>query len=100
MKRRSTLSNYWPEPKQKENKDKRSASSNPELEEPQSGTAVSKSSEVTLFLSEEDSICESESCTVAEQSDTTVSLSTAPMRLKPAYFPVKNQKQHRTLYLM
>ena len=68
MKRQSTLSSYWPEPKQKGNEDKRSASSNPELEEPQSGTTVS----------EEDSTCESKSCTVAEQCDTIVSPSIAP----------------------
>lgn len=72
------MSSYWPEPKQKGNEDERSTSSTPELEEPQSGTAVSKSSETTLFLTEEDSACESESCTVAEQCDTTVSPSTAP----------------------
>ena len=77
MKRQSTLSSYWPEPKQKGNEDKRSASSNPELEEPQSGTAVS----------EEDSTCESESCTVAEQCDTTVSPSIAPNATETCLVP-------------
>ena len=67
MKRQSTLSSYWPEHKQKGNENKCSASSNPDLKEPQSGTAVSESSEATLFLSEEDSTCEAESCTVVTQ---------------------------------
>ena len=84
MKQQSTLSSYGPELKQKENEDKCSASSNPELEEPQSRTAVSKSSEATSCLSEEDSTSESERRTVAEQCATTVSCSTTPNAPKPA----------------
>ena len=73
-----------------------SASSNPELEEPQSGTAASESSEATLFLSEEDSTCESESCTVAEQCDTTVSPSTAPNAPETSLVP--SEESETTTY--